>query len=74
MFGFRKRRASTDQAASPSHPSRPILAQHEAICRACGRTVTETGMRANFRVVSQDADTGQRWIDACPACRLRPRQ
>jgi len=72
MFGFRKRRASTTAEASPFHPAKPILAQHEATCRSCGRRVTETGMRANFRVVSRDAETGQHWIDACPTCRLRP--
>jgi len=72
MFGFRKRRASADPSSSVPTSTKTILAQQEAICRSCGRRVTETGMRANFRVVSRDAETGQHWIDACPTCRLRP--
>ena len=70
MFGFRKR--SKNPIPSPQ-PIKKIVAQHAATCRSCGRTVTEMGTRANFRVVSLDARTGVRWIDACVTCRLRSR-
>ena len=69
MLGFRKRRAKT--FSSSAIPPKPVLAREAATCRSCGRTVIETGLRTNFRFVSRDAETGQRWIHACPTCRLR---
>ena len=72
MFWVRKRRVSTVAPTSAVNPAKTVLAQQEATCRSCGRRVTETGARANFRVVSRDAETGQFWMDACPRCRLRP--
>ncbi len=76
MFRPQQRRVAT--AVFPSFSSlpisrKPVLIQHEATCRACGRRVTEFGSRANFRMVSRDPQTGQFWTDRCPSCRLRPR-
>ncbi len=73
MVWLPKRRVAAVSFSSLPIARKPVLVQHEATCRACGRRVTELGARANFRVVSRDPHTGQLWTDVCPPCRLRPR-
>ena len=73
MVRLPKRRVAAALFSSLPTSSKPVLVQPEATCRCCGRRVTELGVRANFRVVSRDPQTGRLWTDRCPSCRLRPR-